>query len=431
MQQRYKPLSSNSYQAHRAALRERLPKQALVVIHSNDILPSNADGILPFVQNSNLLYLTGIDQAETTLVLAYDSVEQAWQEILFLKTPTTASTLWDGDGFTQADAQALSGIQTVYWQADFERIFYQLIIQSACVYLEDNEHYRANQTVQTQNDRFIQTCKQRYPLHKYARLAPIMAQIRASKSAEEIAQIKQACAITRSGFLQVAQALNPGIREYALEAEYLHSFVRQGAKGFAFTPIIASGKNACILHYTNNAGTCQANDLVLMDIGACYGNYNADITRCLPVSGRFSPRQAAVYEAVLRSQRYAMGLLKPGVLLKNYQQQVEAFILEELCTLGLISTKEIRDNPNKARAKYFMHGVSHHLGLDVHDVPLIHQPILVGAVLTVEPGIYIQEEGIGIRLENNVLVTDHGIEDLSADIPIEINELEALMKGPV
>ena len=427
MEQRSTPLSSSSYQAHRAALRQHLPKQALVVVQSNDVLPSNADGILPFVQNNNLFYLTGIDQAETTLVLAYDSLNEDWQEILFLKTPTAAAALWDGDGFTKADAQALAGVQTVYWQADFEHVFYQLIIQSTAVYLDSNEHYRANQVVQTQNDRFIQSCQQRYPLHKYARLAPIMAQIRARKSAEEIAQIKQACAITKSGFIQVAQALRPGVREYALEAEYLHSFVRQGAKGFAFTPIIASGKNACVLHYTNNASLCQANDLVLMDIGACYGNYNSDITRCLPVSGRFSKRQQAVYEAVLRAQRYAMGLLKPGVLLKNYQQQVEEFILEELCTLGLISTKEIRDNPNKARGKYFMHGVSHHLDLDVHDVPPIYQPILVGAVLTVEPGIYIQEEGIGIRLENDVLITDDGIEDLSADIPIEVSELEDLM----
>ncbi|MCH9665887.1 MAG: aminopeptidase P N-terminal domain-containing protein [Gammaproteobacteria bacterium] len=429
MEQRYQPLSAAEYVAHRQALRTLLPPKALVVLHSNDILSTNADGVLPFIQNNNLFYLTGIDQPDTTLLLSYDAAEESWQELLFLPTPSATAALWDGAGYSAAQAQAQSGIANVQFQADFDRILYQLIVQNTYVFIENNEHYRATKQADNPNTRFIQACQQQYPLHQYRRLAPLMASLRSSKSPPEVQQLQRACTITQAGFEAAAHALRPGVREYELEAACLHEFVRQGASGFAYTPIVASGANACVLHHIQNASLCEAGTLVLLDVGARYGGYNADLTRCIPVDGTFTQRQKDVYNAVLRTLRYAIGLLKPGVVLKNYQQQVTEFLLEEACALGLIDAQTASNDP-KALSKYFMHGVSHHLGLDVHDVPLMQEPLQVGAVLTVEPGLYIQEEGIGIRLENNLVITDYGTQDLTEAIPLEIEQIEQLMHAP-
>ena len=425
---RYSPLSASLYKSHREKLRACLPDGALVVVHNNDAMPTNADGGMPFVVNSNFFYLCGIEQEESCLLLSYDAAETQSQEILFLRKKNQKMALWEGEGLSPAEATAISAISTIAWLEDFEAIFHTLIVQASEVFIESNEHYRAKIVVESRNARFIKRCKAQYPLHKYARLAPLMSRIRARKDEEEKNQIARACHITHQGFLEAAKAVKKAKKEYELEAACLYSFMKQGAKGFAYPPIIASGKNACILHYTANNAPLLPNELVLMDIGASYGNYNADITRVIPVSGRFTKRQKELYEAVLRIQRYAMNLLKPGVILHEYQKKVEAFMEEELCSLGLLTLKEIKEKGPEALKQYFMHGISHHLGIDVHDAVHMHEPLAVGAVLTVEPGIYIPQEGIGIRLENDVVITPYGMEDLTKEVPIEIPDIEKMME---
>ena len=426
---RYLPPSSADFIDHRERLRASLPGGAMVVIHSNDQMPTNADGLMPFKQNSNFYYLSGIDQQESILIIFPAAQDPAHRELLFLKTTTPALAIWDGEKLTPELAYEHSGIQDVQPLESFERLFSQLVSQATYLYLETNEHYRADVVVQSRNDRFIATCQQSYPLHQYRRLAPLMAQLRSTKSPAEVQQIQRACQITSRGFTHALKHITPGRKEYEIEAIYSQVFLSSGSRGFAYAPIIATGSNACILHYITNASTCQAEDMLLMDVGAEYGNYYADMTRSVPVSGRFSPRQRAIYESVLSALRYAKSLLRPGVLIKEYQQEVEIFVEDQLCQLGLLTRQQIqRQDPKQpARKAYFMHGVSHHLGLDVHDVPLMYEPLSAGAVLSVEPGIYVREEGIGIRLENDVLITETGTEDLMADIPIEVDEIEEQM----
>ncbi|MDX1627230.1 MAG: M24 family metallopeptidase, partial [Fulvivirga sp.] len=339
--------------------------------------------------------------------------------------------IWEGHKLTQEEATEISGISTVFWLSKFNDVLQTLMSEVSHVYLNTNEHLRASTEVETRDDRFINWCQKQYPLHHYERTAPIMSNLRAVKDEEEIKAMQTACDITEKGFKRVAQFVRPGVMEYEIEAEYAHEFLRNRSRGFGYTPIVASGANSCVLHYVDNNQQCQDGDILLMDIGAEYGNYNADMTRCLPVNGKFSKRQKEVYNAVLRVMREAIQMLAPGILIPEYQKEVGKVMESELLGLGLLNNTDVKNQTanNPAYKKYFMHGTSHHIGLDVHDVANIYQKLKPGMVLTVEPGIYIREENLGIRLENNVVISDYGIKDLMANIPIEVEEIEELMNS--
>jgi Xaa-Pro aminopeptidase len=337
--------------------------------------------------------------------------------------------IWEGHKYTKEEALATSGVQNIQWVSNFENVLNTLMALSENVFLNTNEHLRAAVVVETRDARFIKSCKERYPLHHYHRVAPIMHALRAVKEKEEIDQIQIACDITEKGFKRILSFVKPGVTEFEIEAEYIHEFIRNRSRGFAYEPIIASGANACVLHYIENKELCKDGDLILMDVGAEYGNYNADMTRTIPVNGRFTKRQREVYNAVLRVKRGAMNILRPGISIQDYHKEVGLMMQSELLELGLIDKTDIKNQDPKTPAykKYFMHGTSHHLGLDVHDVGTMHEPITAGMVFTVEPGIYIQEEGLGIRLENNIVILDEGYLDLMRNIPIEVEEIEGLM----
>lgn len=427
---RYRQITAETYKAHRQKLASRLPDGALAIVNSNDIMPTNADGTMPFRQNNDLLYLTGVDQEETILVLFPQCHDKKHREILFLRETNETIAIWEGDKLTKERARRETGIETVYWLDDFETVLKVLMAEANEVYLPSNEHTRRSKEVTTREERFVEWIRKEYPLHAYGRLAPIMNRLRSVKSREEIDQMRHACKITEEGFRRVLKFVKPGVTEYEIEAEYLHEFVRRGSRGFAYTPIVASGFNACVLHYILNENTCEDGDLILMDVGAEYGNYAADMTRTIPVNGKFTQRQRDVYEAVLRVMKAAMKLLRPGVYLADYHKKVGELMQNELLGLGLLTEREIADQDpgNPAYRKYFMHGTSHFIGLDVHDVGLWYEPIEAGMVFTVEPGIYIRDENIGIRLENNILITEDGYEDLMGDIPLEPDDIEALMR---
>lgn len=426
---RYQPIDASFYIKNRAKLVEMLAPNSIAVFHSNDILPTNADGTMKFRQNNDIFYLAGIDQEESILVVCPDFPRAEMREILFTRKTDEHIAVWEGHKLTKEEATTYSGIQTVKWLEDFDGVFSTLMALSEFVYLNTNEHLRAAVQVETRDARFIQDCKKRYPLHTYKRVAPLMHALRALKEPEELAQMQKACDITRDGFSRILNVVQPGIKEYELEAEFLHEFIRQGSRGFAYEPIIASGRNACILHYIDNDQICQDGDLILFDVGAEYGNYNADMTRTIPVNGRFTKRQREVYEAVLRVMRTAFTVLRPGVTIQGYHKEMGLIMQSELLSLGLISQSDIdsEDKDWPAYKKYFMHGTSHHLGLDVHDVGTVYEPIQAGMVFTVEPGIYIPEEGIGIRLENNIVIQENGFLDLMQHIPIYPEEIEDLI----
>lgn len=408
---------------------ERLPKDALVVVHANDIMPTNADGVMPFRQNNDLFYLSGIDQEETILVLRPGAENEAERALLFVRETSELLAVWEGAKLTKEQAAERSGVTTVHWTNDFDAVFHRLVPQVEQIFLSTNEHLRAEEVVETRNRRFIKKCRDLYPLHQYRRLAPLMHELRSYKNEDELAYLREAVDITRAGFERVLGFMEPGVGEWEVEAEYLHEFVRRRSRGFAYAPIIGSGANACVLHYIENSGICDAGELVLMDVGAEFGNYNADMTRTIPVNGRFSERQKAVYEAVLRVMKGATAMLRPGLKPLDYQNQVLELMERELVDLKLISVRELsREKSKRALTrKYFMHGTSHHLGLDVHDVSLPNQTFDAGMVLTVEPGIYIPEEGLGIRLENNVVIGEDKTVDLFKDFPLEVEEIEYAM----
>ncbi len=428
---RHAPLPQELFVNHRQRLVDQLKPKSLVVLNSNDILPTNADGTRSLVQNSDLFYLSGIDQEESILVLFPDFPDEEKREILFLKETNELIEVWEGHKYTQTEATEASGIVQVKWLSEFEQTFNALMAEANRVYLNTNEHLRASVTVESRDARFIKFCQTRYPLHQYERLAPLMHQLRAVKSPHETSVQQQACDITERAFRRVLSFVRPGVMEYEIEAEYLHEFVRSGSRGFAYEPIVASGANACILHYLDNHAECQAGDVLMMDVGAEYARYYADMSRSIPVSGRFTERQRAVYDAVLRVQRGAMQLLRPGNTIKAYHKEVGKLMESELIGLGLLDRHDVekQDAKQPLYKKYFMHGTSHHIGLDVHDVGNIYRPFETGMVFTVEPGIYIREEDLGIRLENNVVVTDDGIHDLMRNIPIEAEEVEDLMNA--
>jgi Xaa-Pro aminopeptidase len=418
------------FSRNRENLRAMLKPRSLVIVHANDVMPTNADGVMAHRQNSDLFHLTGIYQEETILLIATGlNAEPDHTEILFLRETNEEIAVWEGQKLDKEAATVASGIKRVEWTQAFQSYFHRLAPQCDHIYLLTNEHLRAAAMVETRNDRFIQECRQRYPLHAYERLAPLMQRLRMIKSEEEIAMLQKACDITEAGFRRVLEFVKPGVGEWEIEAEFLHEFVRSGSRGFAYLPIIGSGKNACVLHYIENNQICQDGEMLLLDVAAEYAGWNADLTRTIPVNGKFTPRQRDVYNAVLRVLRATNDLLRPGNTPSKLQKQVVELMKQELIDLGLIDAEEAKaqgpENPLVAR--YFMHGISHHLGLDVHDVAPPNEPFAPGMVFTIEPGIYIREEGLGVRLENDVLIGEKENIDLMASIPIEVDEIEILM----
>jgi Xaa-Pro aminopeptidase len=426
---RYHPINPRLFVQNRENLQKLMLPNSLAVLNANDILPTNADGSLILRQSSDLFYLSGVDQEESILLIYPDAHEENMREILFLRETSDLIAIWEGHKLTKEQATKVSGIKRVEWLTDFPPLFHRLMCECEHVYLNSNEHKRAVIEVETREARFVRNTKTRYPLHDYRRLARLMHRLRAIKSDLEIELIHKACAITKAGFLRVCKFLQPGVTETEVEAEFAHEFIRRGGD-FAYSPIIASGKNACILHYNINDQPCRKGELLLLDVAAKYANYNSDLTRTIPVSGRFTRRQRQVYNAVLRVLRACSKAAVPGKLPRQWQKDAESFIEEELLQLGLLKPAEVRNqNPEQpALKRYFMHGVGHPLGLDVHDVTHTTEPMQPGWVITVEPAIYIPEEGFAVRLENNIVVQEGGNVDLMADIPIEVAEIEELMK---
>lgn len=426
---RYQPFPSDLFVKNRAKLVAELPPKSIALISSNDIMPTNADGSMGFKQQTDLFYLSGLDQEETLLLIYPDAPEQHLKEIAFVRETSELIAIWEGHKYTKEEATAISGIKNIQWTSNFEAVFKTLIYSAETIYMIDNEHMRNSSLVETQNARLVKEIKTKYPLHTFGRLAPILNTLRMKKEPAEIKALQQAIDITETGFRRILTFTKPGVWENEIEAEFIHEFIKMRSGGFAYTPIIASGANACVLHYIENERICQDGELILLDVGASYGNYNADMTRTIPVNGKFSARQRQVYLAVQAVLNFATDLMRPGIFWVDYQKQVEKFMEGELINLGLFTQKDVdNQEPNNPMfKKYFMHGVAHHLGLDVHDVWDKYKPFEPGMVLTCEPGIYIREEGIGIRLENNLLITEGAPINLMANIPIDIDEIEALM----
>lgn len=430
---RYKSVSSELFISNRKRLVQELKPRSLAVLNANDIMPTNSDGTMRFRQNSDLFYLTGVDQEESILILCPSFPDKKYREVLFLRETNDLIATWEGHKLTKQEARDISGIQTVMWTSEFSRLFNTMMVMGDTehVYLNTNDHYRADSSVMTREMRFVKSCMEKYPLHHYERLAPVMHKLRSVKSQFEIDLLQEACNITEQAFRRVLKFVKPGVRENEIEAEFIHEFIRNGSRGFAYEPIIASGKNSCVLHYIENDKACHDGDILLLDVGAEYANYNADMTRSIPVNGRFTDRQKAVYNAVLRVKREAMKLLRPGVLYFEYHKEVQKIMEKELIDLKLIDKDDIKkqDADKPLFMKYFMHGTGHQLGLDVHDVGNMYHRMEEGQVWTVEPGIYIREEGLGIRIENNVVIQSDGVLDLMKNIPIEIEEIEDLMNS--
>ncbi|HEY6171372.1 MAG TPA: aminopeptidase P N-terminal domain-containing protein [Candidatus Kapabacteria bacterium] len=424
-------INSSLFTNNRKHLAERLLPNSIAVFNANDIMPTNADGTMRFKQNSDLFYLTGVNQEETILLIFPDAIEEKNREILFLRETSEYLTIWEGKKLTKEEAKEATGIQNVQWLSSFDNLFRQLMTNADNIYLNTNEHNRASVVVESRDLRFIHHCKELFPLHSYHRLAPIMQNLREIKSPEEIACMRKACEITEKGFRRILKFVKPGVMEYEIEAEYAHEFIRNGA-GFAdYQAIVASGPSACVLHYVENNKACNDGELLLMDTAAGYMNYNADMTRTIPVNGRFTARQRQVYDAVHRVMKLSTKFMKPGITKKEWHDYTEEITTKECVDLGLFTMDEVKNqDKNKPLVKkYFMHGVGHYLGLDVHDVGDMYAPFRAGNVWTVEPGIYIVEEGIGVRLENNILITANGNEDLMATIPLDAGEIEELMNA--
>ena len=433
---RYTRLPASFFQSNRARLAELLPEGALAIVSSNDVMPTNADGTLGWVQNSDLYYLSGVDQEETTLILFPSAREPKKREMLFLRETSEDIAIWEGARLTKDEAREVSNIQSVFWTGAFSKQLREAMLEAETVYLGSNEHLRSGSEVETREQRFIEQIKRDFPLHTLGRLAPLVYELRMRKSPEEIEAIREATRTTAAGFRRLLSFVKPGVEEFEIEAELSHEYLRRRSRTFSFPPIIASGKNATVLHYVENNATCCDGDLLLLDCAAEYANYHSDMTRTIPVNGRFSHRQRAVYEAVLRALKFTKTQLKPGVKPKEVQQKVERFIEEELIGLGLVKEDERApegyfDDPDAKPAfkKFFMHGVSHQIGIDVHDVNLPWLALAPGMVVTVEPGIYIRDEGIGIRLENLIVIGEHENEDLMDGVPLEADEIEELMNA--
>lgn len=430
---RYETIGKELFINNRKRLLKELKNNSVVVVNANDVMSTNSDGTMHFRQNSDLFYLTGVDQEESILVLCPDFPDKKYREVLFLRETSEMIATWEGHKLTKEETREATGIETVVWLSEFHRLLNTMMLMGDVqhVYLNTNDHYRADVNMETRDTRFVKWCMQKYPLHKYDRLAPIMHQLRSIKSQREIELMQKACDLTNNAFQRVLKFVKPGVKEFEIEAEFAHEFIRSGSRGFAYEPIIASGANACVLHYIDNNQICKDGDILLLDVGAEYANYNADMTRSIPVNGRFAKRQKDVYNAVLRIQREAMKMLKPGVIYSEYHKEVQKITEHELIKLKLIDKKDIK-NQSKEKPllmKYFMHGTGHQLGLDVHDVGNMYHKMQLGQVWTVEPGLYIREENLGIRIENNVVIQKNGLLDLMKNIPVEVEEIEEIMNG--
>jgi len=427
---KYLPINNKLFTKNRAKFTAQMKPKSIAVFNSNDIFTTGADSTLPFEQHSDILYLSGADQEESILLLFPDALNKNHREILFLTETNEHIAIWYGAKYSKEEAKEVSGIQTIYWLSEFKKIFFDLMTEAETVYFNTNEHYRQSAELESREDRFIKKCKADFPAHKWEKSNQILQEIRGTKEPEEIAIIQTACDITEKGFRRILPFVKPGIMEYEVEAEFMHEFLRNRSKNFAYTPIIASGYSACVLHYIDNNKECKDGDMLLLDVGAEYANYSSDMTRTIPVNGRFTDRQKAVYSAVLRVKNEATKMLAPGVLWAEYQKEVGRIMSSELLGLGLIDKNDVKnENPDwPAYKKYFMHGTSHHMGLDTHDYGALKTPMTAGMVFTVEPGIYIPEEKMGIRIEDDVVVNQSGEPfNLMRNIPIEIEEIEELM----
>ena len=425
---RHKPIKNKLFSENRKRLTTLLAPKSLAVINANDLLPVNADATLVMHPNSDLFFLSGIEQEESILLIFPDAAEEKNREILFLREPNEHLKIWEGYKHTKEDARKISGIKNVQWLSEFPVTFRSLMLESEAAYLNSNEYKRANVEMETRDVRFIRQCQQDYPLHDFRRLAPLLHQLRVTKTDLELELLKEAIDITTKGFNRMLRFVKPGVTEYEVEAELAKEYIKRRGK-FAYPPIIAAGKNNCVLHYWQNDQPCKKGQLLLMDAASGYANYNADLTRTIPVSGRFSRRQKKVYNAVLRVLRASIAGATVGKLHRDWQKESQVHMNEELLKLGLLKPSQVKkqDPENPACRKYYMHGLGHPLGLDVHDVGDMNVPFAPGTVLTVEPGIYIPDEGFGVRLEDDIVVTENGPVNLMEKIPIEADEIESIM----
>ncbi|RDI11856.1 aminopeptidase P family protein [Flavobacterium sp. AG291] len=429
---KYHQIDRNLYIKNRKKFMAEMKPKSVAVFNSNDIYPISADSTMPFQQHRDILYLTGADQEESILLLCPDAPYEHLREILFLRETNEHIAIWEGEKLTKERATEVSGIKNIMWLQDFEKTLFEVMTYCDTMYINTNEHYRSSVQTQTREDRFIKWWKEKYPAHQVAKSNPILQRLRSVKESEEIDLMQNACNITEKGFRRLLGFVKPGVMEYEIEAELIHEFVRNRSKGFAYTPIIASGNNANVLHYIENNQQCKDGDLILLDVAAEYANYSSDLSRTIPVNGRYTKRQREVYDAVLRVKNEATKMLVPGTLWKQYHVEVGKVMTSELLGLGLIDKADVQneDPAWPAYKKYFMHGTSHHLGLDTHDYGLLVEPMKANMVFTVEPGIYIPAEGFGIRLEDNVVIQESGEPfNLMRNIPIEAEEIEALMNA--
>ena len=429
---KYLPIDKDLFVRNRKKFAEQMEPNSLAILNSNDIYPISADSTMPFQQQRDIFYLSGVDQEESVLVIFPDCPKTKNREILFLKETNDHIAVWEGEKLTKEKAFETAGIQTVYWLEEFEKVLFELMTQAEKVYVNTNEHYRANVETETRDARFIKWLKGKYPAHEYRRCQPILQRLRSVKEPEEIELMKTACDITEKGFKRVLKFIRPGVMEYEIEAEYIHEFIRNRSDGFAYTPIIGSGYNACVLHYIENNQECREGDMILMDVGASYGNYSSDMTRCVPASGKFTERQKEVYNAVLRVKNEAARMLVPGNDWAEYHVEVGKLMTRELLKLGLLTQEQVdKEDPDwPAYKKYFMHGTSHLIGLDTHDYGILTEPMQAGMVFTVEPGIYIPEENLGIRLEDDYVIQEKGEPiNLMENIPIKVEDIEKWMQG--
>ena len=429
---KYHKIDNSLFIKNRKNFTAKMKPNSLAVFNSNDIYPISADSTLPLEQHRDIFYLSGVDQEESILVLFPDCPKEEHREILFLKETSELIAIWEGEKLTKEAAFETSGIKTVYWLQEMEKIMFELMTQCDTVYINTNEHYRANVETETREDRYTKWLKEKYPAHSVAKSNPILQRMRSVKDPIEIELIQTACNITEKGFRRLLNFIKPGVWEYEIEAEFMHELLSNRSKKFAYTPIIASGNNANVLHYIENNQQCKDGDLILMDVGAEYANYSSDLTRTIPVNGRYTKRQREVYDAVLRVKDEATKLLVPGAYWAEYHVEVGKLMTSELLGLGLIDKADVQNEDPKwpAYKKYFMHGTSHHMGLDTHDYGILTEPIQANMVFTVEPGIYIPDEGFGVRIEDDVVVQEKGEPfNLMKNIPIEAEEIEELMNS--
>ncbi|HMB63555.1 MAG TPA: aminopeptidase P N-terminal domain-containing protein [Eudoraea sp.] len=429
---KYERIDNGLFKKNRKKFMAEMEPGSLAVFNSNDIYPVSADSVMPFQQHRDIFYLSGVDQEESILILFPEATNKKYREVLFIRETNEHIAIWEGEKLTKKAATEVSGIETVHWLTDLDKILFDLMTEAETIYFNTNEHYRQAVETQTREDRFILKCKTDFPAHRWARSNPILQNIRGIKEPEELALMQKACEITERGFRRILGFTKPGVWEYELEAEYLHEFIRNRSRGFAYTPIIASGNNANVLHYVENNNQCRDGELILMDVGAEYANYSSDMTRTIPVNGKFTRRQSEVYQAVLKVKKEATGMLVPGTIWSEYHKEVGKVMTSELIGLGLLDKADVqRENKDSpAYKKYFMHGTSHHIGLDTHDYGALKTPMKPNMVFTVEPGIYIPGEKLGIRLEDDVVIQETGApNNLMQHIPIEAGEIEELMSA--